>query len=126
MVFNPGPRSRIGVWKRRWPNGRAHGVQSLSERHVAMLNALLDMRPIPTQAEIGARFGYSRGWTSQILSSKAACEYLRLRNTERLREALKKRFAGVTGLAATSQKQPFPRQYKSGLGSRAASHESSE
>ena len=65
----------------RWPNGRARGVQRVSYTHLAIADAIL-LDPCISQTELAARFGYSQGWVSQILSSST----FRVRLAERAAE----------------------------------------
>jgi hypothetical protein len=51
-----------------WPNGRARGVQRVSYKHQAVIDAVI-VNPFILQRELAAAYGYSRGWVGQILLS---------------------------------------------------------
>jgi hypothetical protein len=53
-----------------WPNGRSRGVQRVSHRHDAIIDAII-ADPRISQHELAARFGYTAGWVSQINQSYA-------------------------------------------------------
>ena len=58
------------MWKDPVTGEMKGGVQKTSYSHEALIDAILE-NPTATQNEIAARFGYTPGWISQIISSDA-------------------------------------------------------
>lgn len=53
-----------------WPSGAHRGICKVQYTHDDMINTILT-NPVISQGEIAARYGYTAGWVSQIISSDA-------------------------------------------------------
>ena len=54
----------------KWPSGAARGIARVRYTHDAMIDIII-ADPCITQNELAARFGYTPGWVSQIITSDA-------------------------------------------------------
>jgi hypothetical protein len=54
----------------KWPSGANRGITKVSYTHDALIDFII-ANPTARQGEMGAHFGYSPSWISQIISSDA-------------------------------------------------------
>lgn len=75
-----------------------HAIKHLRYSHDAMIDLLIE-RPMISQNELAAIFGYTPGWTSQVMSSDAFKAKLEMRRDElvdpTLRMTLNEKFAAM-------------------------------
>ena len=81
-----------------WPSGAARGVTKVSYTHDSMIDMIL-ADPCVSQGQLAARYGYTAGWVSQVISSDAFQSRLAERAGDlidpTIRASVEERFKGL-------------------------------